>query len=125
MIEVIAHALHSFSTIDQLNLPNLVGVELLARRYQLIKEAHRISPGAPDYSASDIFMGWRHRRSGVDANLSRYVAGELRDQAAVAKEARKAREETEARNAHKGGPRDRGRGRGRGGRGAEGTSQDP
>mmetsp|Transcript_150499 Transcript_150499/g.481750 ORF Transcript_150499/g.481750 Transcript_150499/m.481750 type:complete len:88 (+) Transcript_150499:1-264(+) len=62
--EVICRALQFLATVDQVNLPNLVGAELLCRRHQLIREAYRLSPSAPDYSASDWFMGWGNRRSG-------------------------------------------------------------
>ena len=93
-MEVITRALEAFAMHDQLNLPNSKGVELLLRRWQLIREAHRISPGAPDYSSADVFMGWEYRRGdGVNPELAKFVAGELKDQAAIAKEARKAREE--------------------------------
>ncbi|CAE7219985.1 ANK1 [Symbiodinium sp. CCMP2592] len=97
-MEVITRVLEAMATVDQLNLPNLKGAELLIRRWQLIREAHRISPTSPDYSAADVFMGWAYRRGdGVDPSLAKYVAGELRDQASIAKEARKAKEEMEQR----------------------------
>ena len=60
--EALCLALQFLSTIDQINVPNLKGCELMGRRIQLIREAYRISPSAPDFSASDHFMGWgRHR----------------------------------------------------------------
>ena len=93
-MEVITRALEAFAMSDQLNLPCSKGIELLLRRWQLIREAHRISPGAPDYSSSDVFMGWEYRRGeGVHPDLAKFVASELKDQASIAKEARKAREE--------------------------------
>lgn len=55
-MEVITRALEAFAMNDQINLPNSKGIELLLRRWQLIREAHRISPGAPDYSSADVFM---------------------------------------------------------------------
>ena len=109
-MQVIGNVLFHMATIDQLNMGNLSSAELLARRYQVIKEAHRISPGQPDYSMSDVMMGWAHRKAGVSVDLSKYVAAELKDRAAVQKEARKAREEA----AQHGGGASRGRGRGRG-----------
>ena len=97
-MEVITRVMEAFIMIDQVNVPNLVGTELLMRRWQVIREAHRISPGAPDYSAADIVMGWSYRRGdGMHQPLARYVAEELKDQAAIAKEARKAKEEMTAR----------------------------
>ena len=97
--EVISRVLESFACVDQLNLPALQGVELLCRRLQVIREAHRISPSSPDYSAADHFMGWKYRKSGqgVDSGLAQHVANELKAEASIAKEARKAREEQEAR----------------------------
>ena len=114
--EVITEALDRFLMIDQLNLPNLSGAELLIRRYQLIKEAHRISPQNPDYSASDVFLGWGNERDGIDKALSRHAATELKAMAEIQKESRKAREEAAlaASSTSK---------RGRGGKGAKG--QDP
>lgn len=83
------------------------------RRFQLIREAHRISPHAPDYSASDFFMGWQ-TELGINQSLTKHVSEQLRDQAAIAKESRKAREELEGRRS-----KGRGNGRGRGGQGAK------
>ena len=66
---------------------------------QVIREAHRISPGSPDYSSADVMMGWKYRRSGqgVDSELAAHVAQELKNEAMIAKESRKAREEQDAR----------------------------
>ena len=82
-------------TVDQLNVCSLQAAELLVRRMQVIREAHRISPSNPDYSASDHMMGWRYKKGGqvIDAALAAHVATELRNEAAILKEARKAREE--------------------------------
>ena len=103
-MEVITRSLEAFAMVDQINLPNSKGIELLMRRWQLIREAHRLSPGAPDYSAADVFMGWEYRRGdGVHPELAKFVAGELKDQAQIAKEARKAKEEMA--NKRKGGGR--------------------
>ena len=109
-MEVLARVIEAFVMVDQVNLPNLKGGQLLLRRWQLIKEAHRICPTQPDYSASDHFMGWE-LDSGVVQSLTKHVSEQLRDQAAIAKESRKAKEELSYRNQHGGG---RGRGRGRG-----------
>ena len=116
-MEVIARVVEAFCMVDQVNLPCPKGGELLLRRWQLIKEAHRISPQAPDYSAASHFMGWE-LEDGVHQGLSKYVSDQLKDQAAIAKKARKAREELEHR-------RRGGRGRGRGGRGGKAAAEDP
>ena len=103
-MEVITRALEAFATVDQINIPNSRGCELLLRRWQLIREAHRLNPAAPDYSASDVFMGWEYRRGdGVNPELARFVAAELKDQAQIAKESRKAREEMSFKKSKGGG----------------------
>ena len=45
-------------------------------------------------------MGWRYKKqsSGIDSSLAAHVAGELKHEAAISKEARKAREEAQARS---------------------------
>ena len=59
-----------------------------------------MNPGAPDYSAADVFMGWEYRRGdGVNPELAKFVAAELKDQAQIAKKIRKAREEMASRKA--------------------------
>eukprot|EP00971_Amphidinium_carterae_P299833 5957165-Amphidinium_carterae.2 len=100
-MEVISRSLDSLLAIDQVNLLALVGAEILCRRWQLIREAYKVSPNAPDFSAADEFMGWGSRRHGgaLAPALGRYVSEELRAQASVAKEARKAKEEKELRAA--------------------------
>ena len=97
--ECLSRIFEAMLTVDQLNAPALQSAELVSRRMQVIREAHRISPGSPDYSSADIMMGWRYRRAGqgVDQELAAHVATELKNEAAIAKESRKAREEAEAR----------------------------
>ena len=115
--ECLSRIMEAMLTIDQLNAACLQCAELLCRRMQVIREAHGISPSAPDYSAADIMMGWRLRRSGqgVDSSLAGYVASELKNEAAIAKEARKAKEEADLRRRN---PRKTGKdGEGSGGKG--------
>lgn len=71
---------------------------------QVIREAHRISPSSPDYTSADYFMGWKYRRGahGVDSELSQFVAGEMKNDAMILKEARKAREEAQNRRQNPG-----------------------
>ncbi|CAK9012348.1 unnamed protein product [Durusdinium trenchii] len=97
--ECLSRILESMITVDQLNICALQGAELICRRLQVIREAHRISPSSPDYSSADHFMGWRWRRTaqGIDMQLASHVAQALKDEAAIAKEARKAREEQSMR----------------------------
>ena len=97
--ECLARILEALVCVDQINVPALQGVELICRRMMVIREAHRISPSSPDYSASDHYMGWKFRRSGpgIDTDLAAHVASELKAEAAIAKESRKAREEQNMR----------------------------
>lgn len=97
--ECLSRILESLVSIDQLNVASLQGAELIGRRLQVIREAHRLSPSAPDYSAADYFMGWKYRRGsqGVDNQLAQHVATEMKADAAIMKEARKAKEEAQAR----------------------------
>ena len=100
--ECLSRILESMITVDQLNICALQGGELICRRLQVIREAHRISPSSPDYSASDHFMGWKWKRAaqGVDKQLAAHVAQTLKDEAAISKESRKAREEQAMRRKH-------------------------
>ena len=105
--ECLSRILESMLVVDQLHVPALQSAELVVRRMQVIREAHRISPSAPDYSAADLYMGWKYRKAtqGVDPGLAAHVASELKNEAAVAKEARKAREEAENRRRNPRGPK--------------------
>ena len=102
--ECLSRILEAMITVDQMNICALQGCELICRRLQVIREAHRISPSSPDYSASDHFMGWKWKRSsqGVDQQLASYVAQSLKDEAAISKEARKVREEQSMRRRNPG-----------------------
>ena len=112
--EVLCKILWAMGCVDQLNLPALLSGEYAVRRLQLIKEAYRLSPSAPDFSAADFFMGWGARRHGavIDPNLAKHVALQLKADAEIQKEASKAREE----RGHQ--PRGGGRG-GKGGKGGK------
>lgn len=97
--ECLSRIMEAMITVDQLNICSLQSSELVMRRLQVIREAHRISPSSPDYSSADYFMGWKWRKStqGIDSGLASFVATELKNEAAISKEARKAREEQQAR----------------------------
>ena len=93
--EIISEALELMCCNDQLQVCNLVSAELLIRRLQLIEEAHFASPTLPSYEGAEHWMGTGRRRAGVLVNpqLSRTVADKVKDEYAVAKERRKAKEE--------------------------------
>lgn len=109
--ECLCRILEAMLTIDQINVPALQSAELLIRRMMVIREAHKVSPSAPDYSSADIMMGWQYRRSaqGVVTEMASYVATELKNEAAILKEARKAREEANLRRKN---PKQKGGGQG-------------
>ena len=77
---------------DQLNLPSLACFELLARRWQLILDAHARNPLAPDYSSAEYFDGTSHSRTGVAPMLTMVVARQQRDDAEVETQRQNARD---------------------------------
>ena len=97
--ECLSRIFEAMICVDQLNPSGLQSCELIVRRMQVIREAHRISPSAPDYSTADHMMGWRYKKQahGIDSGLASFVATELKNEAAIAKESRKAREEQQVR----------------------------
>ncbi len=101
---------------DGLNVVNLASFELIARRRQLIAEAHAHSPGAPSYEAADHFMQTGYRPGGaiVVPALTKYVSEQLHQEGQIMKERRKLREERASRG------RGRGQGPGKQGAGADG-----
>ncbi|CAK0790534.1 unnamed protein product, partial [Prorocentrum cordatum] len=90
--------------VDQLNIPALVSLEALGRRAMLIEQAHLNSPGSPDYTGADDFMGWGpgRGRALVAPTLVKHVAEKARDKASVYKELRKHNEELRLRRPPKG-----------------------
>ena len=92
------------TTIDQMQVCNLVTFELVSRRYQmwesaykdLLREVDTGGSGGDDWlSERSLFLGVKNLRSSaiVMPELEDYVAKELAARAAVLKERRKAREE--------------------------------
>ena len=99
MSEVFEHA----GCYDNLNVSSLASFELLARRWQLILEAHSNNPQAPEYDAHEYFSGLETSRNGVAPVLSQYIARRLRDDAEVSKQRSKAKEARGLPTAPKGG----------------------
>ena len=85
-------------TYDQLDVSSLGCFKLLVRRLQMLEEAYGANPEAPRFNAQWHFMGQGKKNVAVAPALVAHVAGELRDEAAVAKERRKAREEAPLRD---------------------------
>eukprot|EP00971_Amphidinium_carterae_P330079 6462931-Amphidinium_carterae.3 len=69
---------------DQLQLCNLVSFELVARRWQLILEAHSSDPQAPSYASAEYFSGLEHQKFGVSPELTGHIARKMKDDAMVA-----------------------------------------
>ena len=111
---LLCRALFELLVVDQCNAPALKSAELLCRRLQLIEEAYRVNPSNPDYSGCDHWMGWGAMPGGttVSPALRRHVAGEMKAEAEVAKESRKAREEKKLASSKKRPKKPKGGGKG-------------
>ena len=109
---ILSHVVEKAITIDQLNVVNLVSLEIVVRRLILLEEAHSVDPGAPSFEGWEHWLGLGERRAGVliPPELSRHVARKVGDEAAVAKERRKAKEERRMSK-----KKDKGDGKGKGG----------
>ena len=92
---ILSHVLEKSMVVDQLNVVNLVSMEIIGRRLILLEEAHSVDPGQPSFEGWEHWLGLGERRAGVliPPELSRFVAKRVGDEAAVAKERRKAKEE--------------------------------
>ena len=71
----LARVLDAAVTYDCLDITNLCCMELVARRRQLIADAHSQSPGMPSYLAADHYMGQSYRAGGgiVTASLTDHM----------------------------------------------------
>ena len=76
---------------DALNVSNLASVELLARRRQLIGEAHAYNPAAPSYQGADFWLGDKFKHGGaiVAPALTQHVSKKLQAESQVLKERHK------------------------------------
>jgi hypothetical protein len=114
--EVICRVLEAAIAVDFLNVGALKSMELLVRRATLIREAHRASPGSPDYTHADVYMGWERRKTALAPAYQQYIVDELKAENAFAKEARKAREADEDKKKNNNNNRrNHGKGDGKGG----------
>ena len=89
--ETLARILDLAVNYDALNISNLGCMELVARRRQLIADAHSQSPGRPSYLAADHYMGQTYR-SGVaivTATLTDHVSKQMAAQSAIMNERKK------------------------------------
>jgi len=117
-----AHGEHGFVDVaesmvmtDQLNAHSLPSAQLIARRWQPVKEAHCLVASASDYSSADYVMGWMSRKQGaiVLPPLAARVAATMRKEGTILKEAPNARDEMKLKRMNP-------KGTGRGATGADG-----
>jgi hypothetical protein len=93
--EVLSRILETLVCYDQCNVSNLAAVERLVRRQQLIESAYRDGE-VPSYDGAEYYMG--DEAVAVDGSvicpaLRKHATERLKDEYAVAKEKRKAKEE--------------------------------
>ena len=103
-LKCLAEILEAAGCYDQLNLSSLAWVETLARRWQMILDAHARNPLAPNYEASEFYSGSRRGRHGIAPILSAHVAKVMKDESEIDKQRNKARD---AHDAPKGGDKGR------------------
>ena len=81
---------------DQVDISALACFELVCRRVALLEEAYSANPKNPRFEGSEHFTGLGRRSAAVAPTLSQHVASALQSEAQIAKERRKAREESAA-----------------------------
>ena len=103
--EILARALDLCVSYDCLNPSNLACMELLARRRQLIAQAHSLNPASPSYDGADLFLGNQYRAGGgiVVPSLRDHVSKGLHAESQILKERRKLAE-ARGRGGGRGGP---------------------
>ena len=128
----VCKALHIAVVLDQLQVINVLAFELLGRQLQLLEEKQAEVGGrggaAGGHEVDEAFLfvnvGPSRALTCVAPELKEWISEELRKEASILKERRKAREERELQRGAPGGGGRRGRGgRGRGGGGGGGGGQ--
>ena len=90
-------AIELLASFDQLNCPQLLGVELLMRRVMLIESAYEIGKnGRADFYHSEEVMGFLSRPSGavISSTLEAEATERLKTRAEISKQLHKAKEAT-------------------------------
>ena len=90
-LELLLNVLELAGSVDQVNLGNLSSMELIARRVQLILDAHSSGAKAA-WEGAEHFMGLGKQAKGINPALQAHVAARLKDEAEVEKQRQKARE---------------------------------
>ena len=91
-MRVLAETFEMGGCYDQLNLGSLASFELLARRWQLIMEAHSADASKPSYDASDYFGGTLKKKFAIAPTLTSHVATLMKDDAEIEKQRTKVRD---------------------------------
>lgn len=112
--EVLARVMDACIMYDCLNPANLACMELVARRRQLIAQAHALNPASPSYDGADLFLGNQYRAGGgiVVPALRDHVSKGMQAESQILKERRKL---AENRGAGRGSNPPKGDSKGRGG----------
>lgn len=79
-------------TYDQVNIANLAGVEVMARRLQTVFDAYELNPRRSNFEAAKYFSGMGSATDAVAPELRSFVARKARDDAEVEKQRQKVRE---------------------------------
>eukprot|EP00438_Fugacium_kawagutii_P017101 Skav204591 [mRNA] locus=scaffold672:132020:137458:- [translate_table: standard] len=119
---VLCDSLRCMLSVDQIDISNSLGAEILVRRIVQIETATARNPASPDYSGLEVLME-QPLGAGGEAQvikLSEWVGARLKERATIQKQSRLYKEEFAKRQGGKGdaeGQPGRGRGRGRAGKG--------
>ena len=75
-----------------MNIGSLFGLEIAARRWQLVLDAYSVNPSKPNYEAAGLFNPLGRGSDGAVAELRTFVAKKARGEAEVEKQRTKVRE---------------------------------
>ena len=116
---MLCDALRCFLSIDQIDISNCMGAEILVRRVIQIETAVGRNPASPDYTGLEVLMEQPIGASGEAQvlKLAEWVGARLKEKATIQKQSRLYKEEFARSKSSTDTPSDppfRGRGRGRG-----------
>ena len=115
---VLCDVVRNMLSVDQLDISNSLGAEIIIRRLIQIETATARSPTNPDYSGLDVIMEQPLGQSGEAQALkfTEWIGGRLKEKATIQKQSRLYKEEFSKSRPHDvsdDAPRGRGRGRGK------------
>ena len=91
-METLINAFYAFETIDQVNLPALEGVEILARRLQSMVEAYSINPARPSWENAKVWTGRGDPDDCCDPAFKVYAARKNREEVELVQARQKVRD---------------------------------